>query len=102
MAICFCYNEKFVRNVVIKTGISIGSEEWVPLKAQPRVTVKRDKVTDVVVHLMGGGGGDEEVDDDQVVEMRKRAEELAAKAKKAGSSADNLLFIVMVHGYMCV
>lgn len=83
------YNEKFVVNV-IKIGISIGSEEWVPLKAQPRVTVKRDRVRDVVDRLMGGGGDGEEVAD-QVAEMRKRAKEFAAKAKKAvekGGSSD--------------
>lgn len=83
------YNERFVTNV-INIGISIGSEEWVPLKAQPRVTVKRDRVRDAVDRLMGG--------DVEVMEMRKRAKRFAAKAKKAverggSSDADIVAFI---------
>ncbi|XP_015892849.4 probable UDP-glucosyl transferase 73B6 [Ziziphus jujuba] len=77
------YNERFVIDV-IRIGISIGSEEWVPLKEESRVVVKRDKVKDVVDYLMDG----EEV---EVIEMRKRAQDFAGKAKKAverGGSSD--------------
>ncbi|KAL5562481.1 hypothetical protein UlMin_032228 [Ulmus minor] len=70
------YNERFVIDV-IKVGMSIGNEEyWEPWKALPRVTVKREQVTNVVNRLMGG-------EDEKVLEMRKKARGFAEKARKA-------------------
>ncbi|KAM1482670.1 hypothetical protein TB2_034250 [Malus domestica] len=80
------YNERFILNV-IRVGISMGNEDWVPLKEVPRVTIKRDKVAHVVNRLMG-------CEEDEVVDMRKRAEEFRDKAMKAfekgGSSHSNV------------
>lgn len=81
------YNVKFIVDV-IKVWIPVGNEEWVSWHAEPRVTVKREKVTMAVNRLMGGNN---EV---EVVEMRKRAKEFGEKAKRAvkegGSSYVNV------------
>jgi hypothetical protein len=80
------YNERFILNI-IKIGISMGNEDWVPLKELPRVTIRSDKVAAVVNRLMGS-------EEDEVVEMKERATEFRDKAVKAfkegGSSYNNV------------
>ena len=72
---------------VLKVGISIGNEECVPWKTQPRVIVEKDRVAKVVNRLLSS----EEV---EVEEIRKRAKEFREKAKRAvgkgGSSYNNV------------
>ncbi|XP_057963670.1 abscisate beta-glucosyltransferase-like [Malania oleifera] len=68
-------NEKFVTEV-LRTGISVGNEEWVSWH-KPRATVSREKVERAVRRLMGGEEGDE------VEEMRMRAREYGKKGKRA-------------------
>ncbi|PQQ03409.1 abscisate beta-glucosyltransferase-like [Prunus yedoensis var. nudiflora] len=80
------YNERFILNV-IRVGISMGNEHWVPLKELPRVTIKSEKVAKVVKRLMGS-------EEAEVLGMRMRAAEYRDKAMRAfeegGSSYANV------------
>lgn len=80
------YNERFILNI-IKVGISMGNEHWVPLKELPKVTIESDKVASVVYRLMGS-------EEAEVVQMRKTAAEFRDKAMQAfqegGSSYNNV------------
>ncbi|KAL6209808.1 hypothetical protein ACLB2K_020747 [Fragaria x ananassa] len=80
------YNERFILNI-IKVGISMGNEHWVPLKELPKVTIESDKVASVVYRPMGS-------EEAEVVQMRKTAAEFRDKAMQAfqegGSSYNNV------------
>ncbi|KAF9619255.1 hypothetical protein IFM89_005809 [Coptis chinensis] len=82
-------NEKLV-TLVLKIGISAGNKVWNSWIEPRDVSVRKEKIKEVVVQLMGNG--------EDAEHMRRRARELGEMAKKAveigGSSYNDLTALI--------
>ncbi|KAI3863905.1 hypothetical protein MKW98_031497 [Papaver atlanticum] len=84
------YNENLI-TTVLKIGIQVGVEKWNSwIKDLKDVSVKKEKIADVVSRLMGDG--------EEAKKMRTTAKELSDMAKEAveegGSSYENLTALI--------
>ncbi|KAE8716765.1 short chain alcohol dehydrogenase [Hibiscus syriacus] len=83
------FNEKLVTDV-LKTGVKVGSLDWLLWTMEPQASVGRDMVEAVVNRLMDGG--------EEAVEMINKARQIGVIAKKAveegGSSYENAIALI--------